>query len=84
MLPPPKIKYLNLGKFRSWGLAFKETYEIHIEKKLKGVDLLDTTIHELAHLYFPEIVEEEIDVRASVIAKALWEEGWRKVDLGKS
>lgn len=75
-----KVVYKHLGKHQALGMAFKEDAEMHIDKRLKGLQFLDTFTHEAFHLLFPDITEEEIDRRATIFAELIWKENWRKVD----
>jgi hypothetical protein len=44
---------------------------IQIRRSLKGVNLLDTVVHELLHAALPQLDEETVDTTARSIAKGL-------------
>ena len=51
---------------------------IRIGASLKGLELLDTCIHEALHACFPDLGEDAVDQTSEDIAVWLWAEGWRK------
>lgn len=75
------VTYRKLGRENAKGLAFQSEFRIVIDSRLKGVEALEVIIHEITHCLIPEFVEEKIDALGKEIAKVLWEQGWRKVDL---
>lgn len=69
------IKFKKLGKNKALGLAFKEEKIIYLDPKLKGKDFINVLTHELCHLLFPYLIEEEIDNAANVISNILHKYG---------
>lgn len=80
-MPDITVIYKKLGRNKAMGRALQTDFIIEIDNRLKGMDQLDTTIHETIHCLIPEFVEEKVDNLATEIAKVLWKEGWRKVEL---
>ena len=74
------IRYRKLGKERAHGLAYKDDREIHIDSRLKGVDLLETIIHEIMHVQNPKWPEIKVQGHAKQLAAILYEQGFRKVE----
>lgn len=66
-----------------YGLCCYDDRTIGIHHRLRGLSLLDTTIHEVMHAQFPKMSEREVAIRATEIADALWGMGWRKQPTGK-
>ena len=51
---------------------------IQVRRSLKGVNLLDTIVHEVLHAARPELDEQAVDTTARCIAKALHALGYRR------
>lgn len=79
---PIKVLYSHLGQYKAVGLAWKEDRVIAIDKRLKGISKIDVSIHELLHVLFPELSEEQVTKSASEMAKVLWDMGFRFTDNG--
>jgi hypothetical protein len=79
---PIKVYYSHLGQYKAVGLAWKEERVIAIDRRLKGIQKIDTSIHELLHVMFPELTESQVTKSASEMAKVLWDMGIRFVDNG--
>jgi hypothetical protein len=47
---------------------------------LRGVDLMDTLIHELIHARWPDLAEEAVEEIATTLAGVLDAEGFRQAD----
>jgi len=78
---PIKILYSHLGNYKAHGLAWKEERTIAIDKRLKGLDELETIIHEIMHIQNPKWPEIMVEGKAKELALILWELGFRKCDL---
>ncbi|HEY9701004.1 MAG TPA: hypothetical protein V6C58_01065 [Allocoleopsis sp.] len=79
---PIKVLYSHLGQYKAVGLAWKEDRVIAIDKRLKGIDKIDVSIHELLHVIYPDLTEEEVTKGATEIAQVLWDMGLRFADNG--
>lgn len=79
--PPIKITYRKLGREKAHGLAYKEDREIVIDNRIKGLDLLDTIIHESLHIMNPRWAEIKVAGHSKELALLLWEQGYRKIDV---
>ena len=79
---PIKVLYSHLGQYKAVGLAWKEDRVIAIDKRLKGINELETIIHELEHVQNPEWSETKVTKTAKEKAQILWDLGFRKVDNG--
>lgn len=75
------ITYAKIGKNKAMRLAYKETGEVVIDERLKGIEKLDTLIHECLHCMNPTWGESKIIGHSSELSKILWEQGYRKVEL---
>ena len=74
------IRYMRLRKSRgSCDHPGKKCPEILIDKRLKGVEELEVSIHEMLHaLAFKMFDEEWVYDSAVDLANALYKLGWRK------
>ena len=74
------VRYTVMKKNRgSCDHPGKNNPEILIDKRLKGVEELEVSIHEMLHaLAFKMFDEEWVFDSAIDLAKALYELGWRK------
>lgn len=88
------MKVIILGK--AWDLIYKNIKDkqtegscdapdtpnkkIIIDKRLKGIDLLDTELHEFEHAADWQKCEEVVAQKMTDIAKILWRLGYRKLN----
>lgn len=81
--PARKISVIErpLGRERVYGLAWIGEDKIEIDKKLKGKAHFSTCLHECLHLFAPDASETKVLEYEKLIANALWELGYRRVDL---
>jgi hypothetical protein len=79
---PIKVIYSKLGQYKAVGLAWKEDRVIAIDKRLKGINELETIIHEIEHIQNPEWSETKVTNTAKEKAQILWDLGFIKVDNG--
>lgn len=80
MEQPIRVFHKNLGKKRIWGQAFTETNIIEIDTRAKGKKFLEILIHEVNHICFSYLTEEEITKKSIQITNVLWEQGIRPTD----
>lgn len=78
---PIKVLYSHLGQYKAVGLAWQADRVIAIDKRLKGIQELETIIHEVEHVQNPEWSESKVTKTAKEKAQILWDLGFRKVDL---
>jgi hypothetical protein len=50
---------------------------LEIRRSLKGINMLDTLVHEVLHAQRVELDEQAVEETGSAIAKALWRAGYR-------
>lgn len=73
-----KVKYKKLGRENAYGQA--NTNSIELDPRIKGVKHLEILNHEIIHILFPELSEEET-INASIrLTKTLWSQGYRRID----
>lgn len=92
---PIEVRFRRLGKHKAnggkvdglaWGYDNDKTGRwepsglIEIDVRLKGIDLLDTVIHEMIHTHNPQMGEPEVKRQAREIAKVLWKMNYRRVE----
>ena len=76
-----KVIHRKLGKEVASGLAFCDTGEIHIDSRLKGVDHLETVVHEVMHILQPKWSEIRVIGNSKELTRILWELGYRRIDV---
>lgn len=84
MPPKPKntkVVHRKLGKEAAWGIAHIEANKIEIDERVKSYRYLLLMLHEKLHLIFPSWSETKIKQTASKLAKFLWNNHFRWVDL---
>lgn len=77
---PIEIRYKKLGRERAHGQAWEDRV-VDVDSRLKGFDLLETIVHEIQHVQNPKWGEHMVIGRSKELARLLWEQGYRKVDL---
>jgi hypothetical protein len=77
---PITIKFGKLGKHKADGLAYVENRKIIIDMRLTGVELLETILHEVAHVQQPDLSEEAILEYSKETADILWKIGYHLTD----
>jgi len=77
---PISIKFGKLGKHKADGLAYVDNRKIIIDMRLTGVELLETILHEVAHVQQPDLPEEAILEYSKETADILWKIGYHLTD----
>lgn len=77
---PISIKFGKLGKQKADGLAYVENRKIIIDMRLTGVELLETILHEVAHVQQPDLSEEAVLEYSKETADILWKIGYHLTD----
>jgi hypothetical protein len=75
-----KIVHRKLGRERADGLAYTGHNEIHIDERLKKKEYMRITIHELLHMYFPDLSESKVDKISRKMCGELWKLKFRRTD----
>jgi hypothetical protein len=76
-----KVVERKLGREHTLEKAFQGLNEIHIGPRQPPKEYLDTLVHEALHLAFPDLNEEAISEGASMVARVLWAQNFRKCNL---
>lgn len=75
------LRYVpTLGK-KTWGDCDEPDQpkkQIRVSREAKGVNELETLIHELFHCAYPDLREEAVEEGIADVARILWKLGWRK------
>jgi hypothetical protein len=74
-----QVIHRKLGKEQAMGLAFVDDGVIHIDERLKGIEHLDTLVHEIYHCLNPKFSEIKVQGHATELAKILWDNGYRRI-----
>lgn len=75
----PKVTEKKLGRQRAAGQAFKDERIIEIDPRQGAYEYLDTALHELIHVEFPDWSEKKVASTARKFSKFLWKLKYRKV-----
>jgi hypothetical protein len=75
-----KVFYRKLGKENLWGAAYSGENRIEIDPRTKGKKYLEILNHEILHVLFPDLSEEEIVEKSILMTNTHWHEGIRRVD----
>jgi len=73
-----KVQERRLNKYL--GYAYPEHNLVEITPNQRPRQYLDTLIHELLHVMYPEDSETKISRNASTITHHIWKKGYRRVD----
>lgn len=76
-----KVVYRKLGKEKAWGQALIEDNTIEIDPRLRARKKMQILIHEALHLLNPEWSESKVIEQSTKLAKLLWSQHYREVDL---
>ena len=76
-----EIKHVKIKSDVARGLAWTDTGIIHIDTRLKGIEHLEILIHEILHIQNPRWSEMKIRGHSAEMAKLLWVQSYRRVDL---
>lgn len=77
---PIRIRFRKLGREKAMGLAHQSSRLIELDPNQRGFDLLDSAIHEIKHLQYPDLSEEAVLANATEMADLLWKIGFRWTD----
>ena len=77
---PISVKFGKLGKHKADGLAYIENRKIVIDMRLTGVELLETILHEVAHVQQQDLSGEAILEYSKETADILWKIGYHLTD----
>jgi hypothetical protein len=83
MKKPITVRFGKLGKYKADGLAYVDKRKIIIDSRLTGVELLETILHEIAHIQQPDLSEEAVLRYSKETAEILWKIGYHLTDSGK-
>jgi hypothetical protein len=78
---PIQIWEGHLGHYKADGMAWVDDRVISIDKRLKGLNRLETIIHEIIHVQNPKWPEIMVEGKAKEMATIIWELGYRHCDL---
>ena len=75
------VVHKKLGRERAWGFVEDGSSVIHIDERLRGYNYILYLIHEALHVIEPEWSETRVRKESSRLAKLLWDNNIRWVDL---
>ena len=74
-----QVIHRKLGREVAHGQCYLDTGIIEIDSRLKGLEHLDTLVHETLHILNPKWGEIKVLGHATEIARVLWEQGYRRI-----
>jgi hypothetical protein len=80
-MPKVQITERKLGRIKDkpLGMAWADTGEIEIDPRQLSRDYLDTLIHEILHVEFPELSESKITRLANTLSREIWKKKYRRI-----
>ena len=69
----------KLGREKADGICFFDG-KVHVDERLSGIRLLETLIHELLHLEFPQISEDAVEEASKSIGTTIYDDKWRRIE----
>jgi hypothetical protein len=76
----PNIKHQKLGREGNWGEYWCGTSLIILDPRMKAYRYLNTLIHEMLHLFFPDLNERTVTLLGDKFAKQIWKRRYRRID----
>lgn len=73
-----KVQERKLRKYL--GYAYPEYNLVEVDPNQKPRQYLDTLIHEILHVMYPDDSETKISRNASTITHHIWKKGYRRID----
>lgn len=80
---PITVEFSKLGQYKADGLAYVDKRKIIIDSRLTGVELLETILHEIAHIQQPDLSEEAVLRYTKETSEVLWKIGYHLTDSAK-
>ena len=79
--PGKKVRVIRrkLGREKADGICFFDG-KVHVDERLSGIRLLETLIHELLHLEFPQISEDAVEEASKSIGTTIYDDKWRRIE----
>ena len=78
-----EAKKLGRRRYKGYqiiGWAEEGANKIEIDSRLKKLQRLETIIHEILHLAFPNSSESQILKAEKMVGRTLWKQGYRKTE----
>lgn len=63
-----------------WGWCYPETGQVVLDARLTGRRHLDTLVHELVHVAFPDLSETGTNEVTRLLVTHLWKQQYRRLD----
>jgi len=79
----PKVIETKLGREKADGIMVYDENTIYIDQRLKGINKLETYIHEFIHYQRPKLSEKTVLKEAKEMAEFLWKYHVRFVENTK-
>lgn len=74
-----KIVDRKLGRQKAWGMCNFDTKLLEVDPRQDSKNYLDTMVHEMLHLYFPDEPEWRITKVATRMTNELWKRKYRRI-----
>ena len=74
-----KIVERKLGREKAFGQSWQNDSFIEIDPRQKSRQYLNTLIHEILHVLYPEDSETKVIENSRILSKYIWEKNYRRV-----
>lgn len=75
----PRIRERKLGREGNWGQHWSGTRNIEIDPRQPSRKYLNTLIHELLHMFFPDLNEDTVLLIGDRMEKVIWKKDYRRM-----
>lgn len=75
-----RVRERKLGRERAVGLAWQGLDLIEIDPRQRARAYLNTLVHELLHVIFPQASERKVGRAACAMTRKLWEARFRRLE----
>jgi uncharacterized protein Veg len=79
----PKIRERKIKDEGVLGWAYQDDFEIEIDPRQSSKEYCNTILHEVAHVWFPDLSERQVIKFADILTDILWSRNYRRVLKGK-
>lgn len=74
----PVVVERKLGREQSWGQQWSGTPLIEIDPRQSSKKYLNTLIHEMLHMFFPDLNEKTVLHLGNLMCDAIWRKNYRR------
>ena len=82
---PKRLRHIRIGWITSptdWGYGYHEEWRIELDRRSCDKTLINTAVHEVAHVVLPMLDETAVEALGNHAADVLWRLGFRRIEKG--